>query len=131
MSELTITRTVADVTRDIRIKTGQFLMDAIDIGRLLFEAKASLDRVCTRMRKNGDSSPKHMFEIIEYLERKLDSAESELEEARAKSLFSGEVAQGMRPDKIELKSVLKEIKRNGWKPISVSVTESGVEIFLE
>lgn len=40
MSELTITRTVADVTRDIRIKTGQFLMDAIDIGRLLFEAKA-------------------------------------------------------------------------------------------
>lgn len=40
MSELTITRTVADITRDIRIKTGQFLMDAIDIGRLLFEAKA-------------------------------------------------------------------------------------------
>ena len=40
MSDLTITRTVADVTRDIRIKTGQFLMDAIDIGRLLFEAKA-------------------------------------------------------------------------------------------
>jgi len=34
------TRSIQDVTRDIRVKTGQFLMDAIEIGRLLFEAKA-------------------------------------------------------------------------------------------
>lgn len=33
-------RELTDVTRDIRIKTGQFLLDAIEIGRLLFEAKA-------------------------------------------------------------------------------------------
>ena len=36
-------RGIADVTRDIRIKTGQFLMDAIEIGRLLFEAKAMVE----------------------------------------------------------------------------------------
>lgn len=40
MSDMIITRQLQDVTRDIRIKTGQFLMDAIDIGRLLYEAKA-------------------------------------------------------------------------------------------
>jgi len=33
-------RQLTDVTRDIRIKTGQFLLDAIEIGRLLHEAKA-------------------------------------------------------------------------------------------
>ena len=33
-------RQIGDVTRDIRIKTGQFLMDAIEIGRLLYEAKS-------------------------------------------------------------------------------------------
>lgn len=36
-------RQIADVTRDIRIKTGQFLLDAIEIGRLLFEAKAMVE----------------------------------------------------------------------------------------
>ena len=36
-------RGIEDVTRDIRIKTGQFLMDAIDIGRLLIEAKAMVE----------------------------------------------------------------------------------------
>lgn len=36
-------RGLEDVTRDIRIKTGQFLMDAIEIGRLLFEAKAMVE----------------------------------------------------------------------------------------
>ena len=36
-------RQLADVTRDIRIKTGQFLLDAIEIGRLLFEAKAMVE----------------------------------------------------------------------------------------
>lgn len=43
MSEMMIMehqRQIADVTRDIRIKTGQFLLDAIEIGRLLYEAKA-------------------------------------------------------------------------------------------
>lgn len=35
-------RQLADITRDIRIKTGQFLLDAIEIGRLLFEAKATV-----------------------------------------------------------------------------------------
>ena len=43
MSELQTVRQIADVTRDIRIKTGQFLMDAIDIGRLLYEAKAMVE----------------------------------------------------------------------------------------
>lgn len=46
MNELTNTnhhRGIADVTRDIRIKTGQFLLDAIEIGRLLFEAKAMVE----------------------------------------------------------------------------------------
>ena len=36
-------RQIADVTRDIRIKTGQFLLDAIEIGRLLYEAKAMVE----------------------------------------------------------------------------------------
>ena len=46
MSEMIVTvpgRQIADVTRDIRIKTGQFLLDAIEIGRLLFEAKAMVE----------------------------------------------------------------------------------------
>ena len=43
MSELQTVRQIADVTRDIRIKTGQFLMDAIDIGRLLYEAKSMVE----------------------------------------------------------------------------------------
>lgn len=43
MNELTIPdyrRDLADVTRDIHAKTGEFLRAAIEIGRLLFEAKA-------------------------------------------------------------------------------------------
>lgn len=36
-------RQIADVTRDIRIQTGQFLRTAIEIGRLLFEAKAMVE----------------------------------------------------------------------------------------
>lgn len=36
-------RQISDVTRDIRIKTGQFLLDAIEIGRLLFEAKSMVE----------------------------------------------------------------------------------------
>lgn len=36
-------RSITDVTRDIRIKTGQFLLDAIEIGQLLFEAKAMVE----------------------------------------------------------------------------------------
>lgn len=43
MNELTYKRDIQDVTRDIRIKTGQFLMDAIEIGRLLFEAKSMVE----------------------------------------------------------------------------------------
>lgn len=46
MSEIVVMehrRQIADVTRDIRIKTGQFLLDAIEIGRLLFEAKAMVE----------------------------------------------------------------------------------------
>lgn len=46
MSEMIIPnyqRGIAEVTRDIRIKTGQFLMDAIEIGRLLFEAKSMVE----------------------------------------------------------------------------------------
>lgn len=46
MSEIIVMdhqRQIADVTRDIRIKTGQFLLDAIEIGRLLFEAKAMVE----------------------------------------------------------------------------------------
>lgn len=43
MSEMMYHRGIADVTRDIRIKTGQFLMDAIEIGRLLFEAKSMVE----------------------------------------------------------------------------------------
>ena len=43
MSEMIVLenqRQIADVTRDIRVKTSQFLLDAIEIGRLLLEAKA-------------------------------------------------------------------------------------------
>lgn len=36
-------RDIADVTRDIRAKTGEFLRVAIEIGRLLFEAKAMVE----------------------------------------------------------------------------------------
>ncbi len=46
MSEMIVSnyqRGIAEITRDIRIKTGQFLMDAIEIGRLLFEAKAMVE----------------------------------------------------------------------------------------
>ena len=46
MNELTVPnyqRGIADVTRDIRAKTGEFLRAAIEIGRLLFEAKAMVD----------------------------------------------------------------------------------------
>lgn len=46
MSELIETeyrRQISDVTRDIRIQTGQFLRTAIEIGRLLFEAKAMVE----------------------------------------------------------------------------------------
>lgn len=41
MSEMiTYQRQIADVTKDIYVQTGQFLRTAIEIGRLLFEAKA-------------------------------------------------------------------------------------------
>ncbi len=46
MSEIMVMeprRQLADVTRDIRIKTGQFLLDAIEIGRLLHEAKTMVE----------------------------------------------------------------------------------------
>ena len=46
MNELTVPnyqRGIADVTRDIRAKTGEFLRAAIEIGRLLFEAKAMVE----------------------------------------------------------------------------------------
>lgn len=45
MSEVVIynQRKIADVTRDIRVKTGQFLLDAIEIGRLLLEAKSMVE----------------------------------------------------------------------------------------
>lgn len=46
MNELIVTnyqRQIADVTRDIRAKTGEFLRAAIEIGRLLFEAKAMVE----------------------------------------------------------------------------------------
>lgn len=46
MSEMIVVghqRQIADVTRDIRIKTGQFLLDAIEIGRLLLEAKSMVE----------------------------------------------------------------------------------------
>lgn len=36
-------RQIADVTRDIRRRTGQFLLEAIEIGRLLFEAKSMVE----------------------------------------------------------------------------------------
>ena len=36
-------RQISDVTRDIRAKTGEFLRAAIEIGRLLFEAKAMVE----------------------------------------------------------------------------------------
>lgn len=46
MSELTVTtyqRQIADVTQDIRRKTGEFLATAIEIGRMLFEAKSMVE----------------------------------------------------------------------------------------
>lgn len=41
--EVAYQRKISDVTRDIRIQTGQFLRTAIEIGRLLFEAKAMVE----------------------------------------------------------------------------------------
>lgn len=41
--EVAYQRQISDVTRDIRIQTGQFLRTAIEIGRLLFEAKAMVE----------------------------------------------------------------------------------------
>lgn len=49
MNEMTLStpqRQIADVTRDIRRRTGQFLLEAIEIGRLLFEAKAMVEPGC-------------------------------------------------------------------------------------
>lgn len=43
MMEVAYQRQISDVTRDIRIQTGQFLRTAIEIGRLLFEAKAMVE----------------------------------------------------------------------------------------
>lgn len=44
MSEAMIyQRQIADVTLDIRRKTGEFLLNAIEIGRLLFEAKSMVE----------------------------------------------------------------------------------------
>ena len=43
MIEVAYQRQISDVTRDIRIQTGQFLRTAIEIGRLLFEAKAMVE----------------------------------------------------------------------------------------
>lgn len=43
MMEVAYQRQIQDVTRDIRIQTGQFLRTAIEIGRLLFEAKAMVE----------------------------------------------------------------------------------------
>lgn len=44
MSEaLVYQRSIADVTLDIRRKTGEFLLTAIEIGRLLFEAKSMVE----------------------------------------------------------------------------------------
>lgn len=41
--ELIYRRGIAEVTQDIRRKTGEFLLNAIEIGRLLFEAKAMVE----------------------------------------------------------------------------------------
>ena len=41
--ELIYQRGIAEVTQDIRRKTGEFLLNAIEIGRLLFEAKAMVE----------------------------------------------------------------------------------------
>lgn len=41
--ELIYQRNIADVTLDIRRKTGEFLLTAIEIGRLLFEAKSMVE----------------------------------------------------------------------------------------
>lgn len=44
MNEVTIyRRQISDVTQDIRRKTGELLLTAIEIGRLLFEAKAMVE----------------------------------------------------------------------------------------
>ena len=68
---------------------------------------ACLNRALARMREKGVPRAKALFEVLEYLERELDAAESELTAA------------------------LDAIKQHGWKPISISVTESSVEIILE
>ena len=41
--ELVYQRGIAEITQDIRRKTGEFLLTAIEIGRLLFEAKAMVE----------------------------------------------------------------------------------------
>lgn len=43
LTNATYQRRIEDVTKDIRRKTGEFLVTAIEIGRLLFEAKAMVE----------------------------------------------------------------------------------------
>ena len=91
---------------------------------------ACLNRALARMREKGVPRAKALFEVLEYLERELDAAESELAQKQEKLLCSQvEVASPIEHK--ELIAALDAIKQHGWKPISISVTESSVEIFLE
>lgn len=98
-------------------------------------AKACLDRVCDRMRKKGDSSPKPLFEILEYLESwvdALDAAEFALAETQKKlTRTESELSRLRNTQQADITAVFDAIKRCGWKPMSINFSESGVEIFLE
>ena len=93
---------------------------------------ACLNRALARMREKGVPRAKALFEVLEYLERELDAAESELAQTQEKLLSSqAEVARPIEHKGMELTAALDAINQHGWKPLSISVTESSVEIILE
>lgn len=96
------------------------------------QEKEVMDRVFDRMHKRGLRQPKYVIQALDYLETELCAAEAELAETKEKLLHSQEeVAQVNKPQQTDLTSALETVKRFGWKPLSISFTESGVEITLE
>ena len=73
--ELIYQRQIADVTKDIRRKTGEFLLNAIEIGRLLFEAKSMVEpggwsRYIEEELPFSHSASEYVFTYIRHFSKK-------------------------------------------------------------
>lgn len=100
--------------------------------RLDEKETACLNRALARMREKGVPRAKALFEVLEYLERELDSAEQLLAEKQERLTgYQAELSNLNNHPQTDLSSALDTIKRCGWKPTSINFSESGVEIFLE